>query len=123
MNFFKDFPHQVLIFEKEDKNLLQNSRPQSGQLFIHKYKNDENQVNKAWRKDNHSYQLRKNQNSAQENMSKLKIGGCDAIVCSYFVGAGNDTATPATLKRRAYWLVEQPEYVIVHYLDENMAKE
>ena len=28
--------------------------------------------------------------------------------------------TPETFKRRAYWLIKNPQYIIVHYLDEGL---
>ena len=46
---------------------------------------------------------------------KLKINGEDTIICSYCCGDGIKTAS--TFRRRAYWLINSPKYVFLHYLD------
>ena len=74
---------------------------------------------KSWRKDNQSYGRRKNNNSTQEHQMKLKIKGEDAIICSYCCGDGVKTAS--TFRRRAYWLINSPKYVFLHYLDTEVA--
>jgi hypothetical protein len=51
---------------------------------------------------------------------KLKLNGLEFAICAYCKGNGvrGDSYTPESFKRRAYWLKENPEYVLVHYLDE-----
>ena len=79
---------------------------------------------KEWRKDFHSYVPRKNSvATAREDQAKLKLNGKEFAISSYCKGSGNMTKdmqviTPESFKRRAYWLIENPEYIIVHYLDE-----
>lgn len=74
---------------------------------------------KSWRKDNQSYSKRKNNDSTQEHQMKLKIKGEDAMICSYCCGDGIKTAS--TFRRRAYWLINNPKYVFLHYLDTDLA--
>jgi hypothetical protein len=56
----------------------------------------------------------------------LKQDGHDIVVCSYCVGSGiqeeNSVITPKSFKRRAYWLINDPRFVFVHYLDEEIAQ-
>jgi hypothetical protein len=37
-------------------------------------------------------------------------------VCSYCQGSGEET--PISFRRRAYWLINDTRYILVHYLDE-----
>ncbi len=46
---------------------------------------------------------------------RLKHEGHEFAVCAYTKGAQDK---PESFRRRAYWLKEDPKYVIVHYLDE-----
>lgn len=77
-----------------------------------------------WRKDFHSYVTRKQNISAvREDQVKLKVDGEEFAVCSYCKGSGtkqddSKVATPDTFKRRAYWLKNDPKFILVHYLDE-----
>lgn len=62
---------------------------------------------------------------------KLKHEGEEFAVCAYTCGAGlpegdanpfgeHKVFTPSTFKRRAYWLKNDPKFVLVHYLDESI---
>jgi len=101
--------------------LLKNRRVNShihnagGSFFI--YKRD----CKVWRKDGHSYMGRKgNANAVREDQVKLKLDGVHFAICAYALGS--DFGTPATFKRRAYWKIKDPNFVLVHYLDEHAYK-
>jgi hypothetical protein len=50
-------------------------------------------------------------------MLKLKVKGAEKLMCSYCVGDGSEF-TPNSFKRRAYWLIERPKWVLVHYMTE-----
>ena len=75
--------------------------------------------NKLWRKDSHSYIKRKNTPYTLESQSKLRIDGKALVKCSYCSGDGSDR-TPASFRRRAYWMLDNPDYVLVHYIDEGL---
>lgn len=47
---------------------------------------------------------------------RLKHEGNEFAISAYTKGDG--MLTPESFKRRAYWLKENPKYVVVHYLDE-----
>ena len=62
---------------------------------------------------------------------RLKINGEEVMICAYCVGSGLNESTPdhqncgtasqltpITFKRRAYWLISDPELILVHYIDE-----
>ncbi len=66
----------------------------------------------------HSYVTRKNSVTAvREDQMRLKHEGNEFAICAYTKGDGTPV-TPESFKRRAYWLKENPKYVVVHYLDE-----
>lgn len=83
-----------------------------GDFYIFKYEPKQC----LWRKDNHSYVLRKGSQAVREDQMRLKHEGLEFAISAYTVGSGDKT--PESFKRRAYWLKENPQYVIVHYLDE-----
>ena len=38
------------------------------------------------------------------------------VVCTYVFGAGEE-ATPKNMRRKGYWLINNPDYILVHYLE------
>jgi len=53
----------------------------------------------------------------------LKLNSVEIITCAYCKGSGtsskeNPWVTPESFKRRAFWLIQNPQFVLVHYLDE-----
>ena len=48
---------------------------------------------------------------------RLKYDGVEFAICAYTKGSGFQE-TSESFKRRAYWLKDNPKYVLVHYLDE-----
>ena len=83
--------------------------PQSGDLFIFP-KEQTKQGAQLWRNDGLEYKSRKNHTSVQESQMKLVIDKQEVITCAYAKGA---------TCRRAYWLIHNPQFVIVQYLDEH----
>ena len=51
----------------------------------------------------------------------LRLNKEDVIICKYTIGSGQD-GTAKTLSRRAYWLVDYPKFIFVHYFDKGLAK-
>eukprot|EP00347_Sterkiella_histriomuscorum_P020850 403336227 len=96
-------------------------RPRSGQFYIFS-----TQQKSIWRKDLHSYVTRKGHtNAVREDQVKLKLNGKEFAICAYTIGCGviqnsSSYQTPESFKRRAYWLIDNPKYVLVHYLDESL---
>ena len=52
---------------------------------------------------------------------KLKIDGVDKMICSYCAGDGLQTSK--SFKRRAYWYINEPKYILVHYLDTQLEQQ
>lgn len=56
------------------------------------------------------------------------MNGSEFAVCSYTKGSGlayqpkgekQQLLTSESFKRRAYWLLENPKFILIHYLDES----
>lgn len=45
----------------------------------------------------------------------MKVDGKDVAICAYVKGDGRSISE--SFKRRAYWLIDNPTFVIVHYFD------
>ena len=88
-----------------------NDYPKSGDLFIFP-KELSKQGASIWRNDHLEYNRRKNSSSVQESQVKLKIAQKEVMVCAYAKGA---------ISRRGFWLLENPQFVLVHYLNETEA--
>ena len=67
------------------------------------------------RKDKEGYSV------LARSYNTLKVGDSPVIKAYYIKGAGEDKETehptPKTFYRRAYWLIEQPRHILIHYLD------
>lgn len=106
--------------------------PQSGNIFFIK----KSQF-KRWKQDGHNYISRKNGVGIREDREKYSIGN-ETITCTYVHGSGicpsckntflvacsncGINITSVLFHRRAYWLVSNPEIILVHYLDESTEK-
>lgn len=58
--------------------------------------------------------------SFQESRAYLKIKKAKVAVSNYMNGDG--LTTPASFQKRAYWLLSNPKFVFVHYLDSQEAQ-
>ena len=58
--------------------------------------------------------------SFQESRAYLKIKKVKVAVSNYMNGDGVSTA--GTLQKRAYWLLNNPKFIFVHYLDSQDAQ-
>jgi len=101
--------------------------PKSGDFFI-----VDSHVSRLWKKDYHSWVTRPDSNRDMECRQVIKIDGKKCVVCTYMKGSGKATyideniqgsklevrVTPTTFKKRAYYLVDDPRYVLLHYFDE-----
>ena len=80
----------------------------SGDFFVSDF------VCKDWVYDCHNYKLK-------QFKKALKTDKREVLFCKYSRGTGIQTdgfITPCSFTRRAWWLVDNPEYVFIHYLDE-----
>ena len=103
--------------------------PQSGDIFFIKKSEF-----KRWKQDGHGYIIRKNGTGTREDREKYTFES-EVIQCTYVHGSGTcsnckknylvmcpDCSLPITsilFHRRAYWLLSNPDIILVHYLDES----
>lgn len=103
--------------------------PQSGDLFYVKKSEF-----RRWRQDGHGYVTRKNSSGIREDREKYSFES-EIIQCTYVHGSGAcsrckktylivcpECSLPITsvlFHRRAYWLLSNPEIILVHYLDDS----
>lgn len=105
------------------------SPPKSGNIFF-----IQKSEFKRWKQDGHTYISRKNGIGIREDREKYSFGS-EIIQCTYVHGSGccpscknsylttcNECGlniTSILFHRRAYWLLSNPEIILVHYLDES----
>jgi hypothetical protein len=89
---------------------------------------------KRWKQDGHSYVHRRNGSGVREDREKYR-DEFEVIQCTYVHGAGLCAScktpgeffcsncglmvTASTFHRRAYWRVNSPDVILVHYLDDS----
>ncbi|CAF0709983.1 unnamed protein product [Brachionus calyciflorus] len=83
-------------------------RPRNGSVFLF----DRRKV-KNFKKDGFNWKRRKTggANSVREDRMYLKINGVDCIYGCY-----SHSSIISTFHRRCYWLLDKPDFVLVHYL-------
>lgn len=81
-------------------------RPPSGCMFLF----NRNAV--RYRKDGYCWKKRKDGKTIREDHMKLKVQGLECIYGSYV-----HSAILPTFHRRCYWLLQNPDIVLVHYLN------
>jgi len=94
-------------------NISEINQPESGNLYL-----IDKTVMKRWRKDKHDWKKRPDGRTVRENQEKLRLNGKEVLVAAYTHGTG-ENGTPESLHRRAHWLISDPKYVLIHYLDES----
>ncbi|XP_052285378.1 calmodulin-binding transcription activator 1-like isoform X3 [Dreissena polymorpha] len=81
-------------------------RPPSGCLLLF------NRNSVRYRKDGYCWKKRKDGRTIREDHMKLKVQGLECIYGSYV-----HSAILPTFHRRCYWLLQNPDIVLVHYLN------
>ncbi|XP_053379115.1 calmodulin-binding transcription activator 1-like isoform X2 [Mercenaria mercenaria] len=81
-------------------------RPPSGCMFLF------NRNSVRYRKDGYCWKKRKDGKTIREDHMKLKVQGLECIYGSYV-----HSAILPTFHRRCYWLLQNPDIVLVHYLN------
>jgi len=82
-------------------------RPENGQLLLFNRKET-----KKYRQDKYTWKTKRKSKFLREDRMKLKISGVPYITATYV----HSDILP-TFHRRSYWLIENPNVVLVHYLN------
>ncbi|XP_076318558.1 calmodulin-binding transcription activator 2-like isoform X3 [Tachypleus tridentatus] len=98
----------LISFERHDDWLSKEVtiRPRSGSMLLYSRKRV------RYRRDGYCWKKRRDGKTTREDHMKLKVQGAECIYGCYV-----HSAILSTFHRRCYWLLQNPEIVLVHYLN------
>ncbi|XP_022242985.1 putative GPI-anchored protein pfl2 [Limulus polyphemus] len=104
----------LISFDKHELWLSKEVRirPHSGTMLLYSRKRV------RYRRDGYCWKKRKDGKTTREDHMKLKVQGMECIYGCYV-----HSAILPTFHRRCYWLLENPDIVLVHYLNVPSADE
>ncbi|XP_031687250.1 calmodulin-binding transcription activator 2 [Oncorhynchus kisutch] len=107
-NTNEEIASYLITFDRHEEWLSCSlkTRPQNGSIFLY------NRKKIKYRKDGYCWKKRKDGKTTREDHMKLKVQG---IECLY--GCYVHSSIVPTFHRRCYWLLQNPDMVLVHYLN------
>ncbi|KAM4822077.1 calmodulin-binding transcription activator 2 isoform X3 [Urocitellus parryii] len=107
-NTNEEIASYLITFEKHDEWLscAPKTRPQNGSIILY------NRKKVKYRKDGYLWKKRKDGKTTREDHMKLKVQGMECLYGCYV----HSSIVP-TFHRRCYWLLQNPDIVLVHYLN------
>ncbi|XP_061664275.1 calmodulin-binding transcription activator 2 isoform X2 [Syngnathoides biaculeatus] len=107
-NTNEEIASYLVSFEKHDEWLscTLKTRPRNGSIILY------NRKKVKYRKDGYCWKKRKDRKHTREDHMKLKVQGMECLYGNYV-----HSAIVPTFHRRCYWLLQNPDIVLVHYLN------
>ncbi|XP_038642864.1 calmodulin-binding transcription activator 2-like [Scyliorhinus canicula] len=107
-NTNEEIASYLTAFEKHDEWLsgAPRTRPVNGSIILY------NRKKVKYRKDGYCWKKRKDGKTTREDHMKLKVQGMECLYGCYV----HSSIIP-TFHRRCYWLLQNPDIVLVHYLN------
>uniref|UniRef100_A0ABM5EJQ0 Calmodulin-binding transcription activator 2 isoform X2 n=1 Tax=Pogona vitticeps TaxID=103695 RepID=A0ABM5EJQ0_9SAUR len=107
-NTNEEIASYLITFEKHEEWLScsPKTRPQNGSIILY------NRKKVKYRKDGYCWKKRKDGKTTREDHMKLKVKGVECLYGCYV----HSSIVP-TFHRRCYWLLQNPDIVLVHYLN------
>ncbi|XP_043933027.1 calmodulin-binding transcription activator 2 isoform X2 [Protopterus annectens] len=107
-NTNEEITSYLITFEKHEEWLsaTPRTRPQNGSVILY------NRRKVKYRKDGYCWKKRKDGKTTREDHMKLKVQGMECLYGCYV----HSSIVP-TFHRRCYWLLQNPDIVLVHYLN------
>ncbi|XP_077021767.1 calmodulin-binding transcription activator 2 isoform X5 [Tamandua tetradactyla] len=112
-NTNEEIASYLITFEKHDEWLscAPKTRPQNGSIILY------NRKKVKYRKDGYLWKKRKDGKTTREDHMKLKVQGMEPISWQCLYGCYVHSSIVPTFHRRCYWLLQNPDIVLVHYLN------
>ncbi|KAM8897543.1 calmodulin-binding transcription activator 2 isoform 3-T6 [Spinachia spinachia] len=107
-NTNEEIASYLISFDRHDEWLSCSlkTRPKNGSIVLY------NRKKVKYRKDGYCWKKRKDGKTTREDHMKLKVQGMECLYGCYV----HSSIVP-TFHRRCYWLLQNPDIVLVHYLN------
>ncbi|XP_062239868.1 calmodulin-binding transcription activator 2 isoform X1 [Platichthys flesus] len=107
-NTNEEIASYLITFDRHDEWLSCSlkTRPKNGSIILY------NRKKVKYRKDGYCWKKRKDGKTTREDHMKLKVQGMECLYGCYV----HSSIVP-TFHRRCYWLLQNPDIVLVHYLN------